>query len=96
MDVGVTVSAMSAGIVKDKTGMALRAGDVFMQAPQRIASSIVIELRNRTNRLPAGPGMAVLAGNGEGPVRIGHFCSRRVVGLPCAFLFGRHAKGKAE
>jgi len=62
VNVGVAVSAFVADVGKDHLGVAGSAGDAFVQAAQRIAGLIVIELGHGTDRLPAIDSVAVLAG----------------------------------
>ena len=53
MEVGVTVRAVLAHISKDRLHVALRASDTFMHAAQRVLCGVVIEFRDRPDRLPA-------------------------------------------
>src|SRR5580704_11837618 len=57
MNVGVAVGAIHARIGEYRLGMALGAGDTFMQAPQRILGFVVIELGHRADGLPPHRGM---------------------------------------
>jgi hypothetical protein len=71
MDIGVAVGTVASHVSKFKRHMAARAGDIRMQASQRKPRcGVVVELRDRANRLPADGGMAILAGNVDGAVRV--------------------------
>ena len=72
VDVGMAVGAMGAHILEDQTGMALGAGDLLMHAAQWVACVVVIELGIRPDGLPTGVTVALLAGNGDGAVRVGY------------------------
>lgn len=76
VNVGMTVLAALSHIGKYRLGMALDARHRLMHAAQRITSLIVIELRNRANRLPPVRGMAVLTGDVQIPVRTMGTCRR--------------------
>lgn len=62
VNVGMAVGALVADVAEYHLRVASRAGDAFMQAAQRIASLIVVKLRNCANRLPTVHRVAVLAG----------------------------------
>jgi len=61
MNVRVAVAATGPRVREHRLGMALRAGNVLVHAPQRKAGFVVIELRNSTDRLPSHRRVAVLA-----------------------------------
>lgn len=69
MDVGVAVRAVRSCVREDRLGVALSTGNALVQTSQRIAGLIVIELRHRTNGLPAHRSVAILAGDAEASVR---------------------------
>ena len=69
MNVGVAVSATGPRVREHWLGMALRAGNVLVHAPQRKAGFVVIEFRNCADRLPSHRGMAVLARDVQVAVR---------------------------
>lgn len=81
MNVGMAVCATRADIMKNQGCVALSTGHIFMHAAERITGLIVIEFRAGADRLPAGIGVAVLAGNGDRPMGIGHLRSRIYSGL---------------
>ncbi len=70
MYVGMAVCAMGAHILEDQIRMALRAGNFRMHAAQWVTRLIVVELRIRPDRFPACVAVALLAGDGDGAVRI--------------------------
>ena len=53
VNIGVTIRALRAHVGKHHLGVALRAGHALVQTAQRILCGVVIELRNRADRLPA-------------------------------------------
>lgn len=69
MNVGVAVAAAGPRVREHGLGMALRAGNVLVHAPQRKAGFVVIEFRNGADRLPSHRGVAVLAGDVQVAVR---------------------------
>jgi hypothetical protein len=69
MNVGVAVAAAGPCVREHWLGMALRAGNVLVHAPQRKAGFVVIEFRNCADRLPPHRGVAVLAGDIQVAVR---------------------------
>lgn len=84
--VGVAVLTIFGYIGENRFHMALRALHFLVHATQRIASLVVVELRNRTNRSPPRRGVAVLTRNREFSVRTS--CGflplvRRKVGAAC-------------
>jgi hypothetical protein len=62
VNIGVAVLASLSDISKYRLGMALRARHLFMHSAERILGLIVVEFRNRADRLPACSGVAILAG----------------------------------
>lgn len=75
MNVGVAIRAVLPHISEDRLDVALRAGNFFVHAAERIPRGVVVEFRNGANRNPAGVGVAVLARN-----------SKRAVRAPCGLL----------
>src|SRR5215467_4749749 len=70
MDISVAVSAGVADVGKNHLGVALGAGGQRrVHAAQGVAGFVVIKIRHRANWLPAGAGMARLAGEAEIAVR---------------------------
>ncbi len=69
VDIGVTILASVPHIIEDHLHVTLRACHGCVHTPQRIFRLVVIEFRNRANRLPSTGGMAVLARNVQIPVR---------------------------
>ena len=70
MDVGVAVCAFGAHIGEDKFCVALHTLHLCVHAAQRITGPVVIELRNTSDGLPAGEGVAILARDGDVAVRV--------------------------
>ena len=71
MNVCVTVCAMRTDFTEDEIRVALRTRNFLVHAAQRIAGGVVIEFGIGADRLPAGVGMTLLAGNGNRAMRIG-------------------------
>lgn len=69
VDIGMAVRAARAHVAEYRFGMALDAIDLRVHAAQRIAGCVVVELRDRADRLPARLCVAILAGNCQRPVR---------------------------
>lgn len=69
VNVGVAVRAIHTYIGEHRLGVALRAGHSLVQSAQRILGLIMVELGNRTNRLPSHRGVTVLAGDVQVAVR---------------------------
>ena len=65
VNVGMAIGALVAHVGKHRIGMALLAGNVLVQAAQRVPRLVVIEFRHFADRLPAAKRVAVLAGNVE-------------------------------
>jgi hypothetical protein len=63
MNVGVAVGTVRSGVREHRLGMTLGTSHSLVQAAKRIFRRVVIELRNRADRLPACGRMAVLAGD---------------------------------
>ena len=72
VDVGVTIRAMGAHILEDQAGVALRTGHLCMHSTQRITSMVMIEFGIRSNGFPTRIGMALLTGNRDRTMRVGH------------------------
>jgi hypothetical protein len=91
MNVSVAIGTIGSGVREHQLGVTLRASHSLVQAMQRVFRLIVIELRDRTDRLPTHRRMAVLAGNIEVPMRAAR--NRR---LPesCTRSEGNHSPGK--
>lgn len=70
MNIRVAVGTALAHIPEHQAGVALRAGHLGMHAAERISRLVVIEFRIGTDRLPAYIRVTVLAGDGDGTVRI--------------------------
>lgn len=70
MNIRMAIGAAGAYVLEDQTRMALHASDLLVHAAKRITGLVVVELRIRSDRLPACIGVAVLAGNGNRTVRI--------------------------
>ena len=85
VDIGVAIGALCAHIGEYGFGVALLATDACMQSAQWKFCPVVIELGHSADRLPAGKGMAVLAGNVQVSVR----AARRGIRLRLPSL--RHA-----
>jgi len=69
MDISMTVGAASPCIRENRLRVALRAGQILVQASQGKGGPVVIEFGNRTDRFPAELGMAILAGDVQVAVR---------------------------
>lgn len=61
MNVGVAVGTVRSGVREHRLGMTLGTSHSLVQAAKRIFRGVVIELRNRADRLPPCGRMAVLA-----------------------------------
>lgn len=70
MQIRVAIGAAGARFCEDEAGMALSAVDLHMHSAQRVGSAVVVEFRNTADRLPTCAGMAVLARNAYGTMRI--------------------------
>lgn len=70
VNIRMAICATSAHIFEYGTCMALRASDLLVHATQGVARSVVIELRNATDRLPTCICMAVFARDADRSVRI--------------------------
>lgn len=70
MYVRMAIGTMRAYIFEYQAGMAAHAGNFRMHAAQRITRLIMIELRIRADRFPVRIRVAILAGNGDCPVRV--------------------------
>lgn len=70
VNIGVAVGTIFANVREHRLNMALDAVHLFMHPAQGIVGLIVIEFRDSSYRTPTGSGMAVLARNGKGTVRV--------------------------
>jgi hypothetical protein len=70
MNVGMAIRTAGTRVSEDHAGVALSAAHLLVHPTQRISRLVMIEFGIRTNRLPANAGMAVLAGERQGAVRI--------------------------
>jgi len=68
VDVSVAVLTALADVRKNRLDVALDARHRLVHAAQRILGLVVIEFRNRPNRLPCTDRVAILAGNVQVPV----------------------------
>ena len=66
----VTIGAVLADVLEHRLHMACNALHFFVHAAKRIVRFVVIEFRHFPNGFPTGGRVAVLARNGERPVRI--------------------------
>lgn len=76
VNVGVAIGALFTNVRKDRLGVALNAAHAFVHATQRILGCVVIEFRNRADRLPSAQRMAVLTWDAEASVRTTRGCGR--------------------
>ena len=76
MYISMAIGAMGAYILENQRGVALRAANVLVHTPQRIAGVVVIELGDGADRLPTRERVTVLTRNGEGSVRAGDLGAR--------------------
>jgi hypothetical protein len=65
----VAILTVLAHVCEYRFYVALRALNFLVHATQRIPCFVVIKFRDGANGAPRSGGMAVLAGNGERPVR---------------------------
>jgi hypothetical protein len=70
VNIGMAAGTIAAYVLEHQIRVALRAGHLFVHASKRVASAVVIELRNTTNGLPARIRVAVFAGDADGAVWI--------------------------
>lgn len=63
MNIGVAVLALLADAGEHKTGMAVSAAYLHVHAAQSEVRLLMLELRDRSDRLPALCGVAIFAGN---------------------------------
>jgi hypothetical protein len=70
MNVGVAVGAAFADVLEDQAGMALVATHLLVHPAQWIAGLVMIELWGRSNGLPTGVGVAILARDRDGTMGI--------------------------
>ena len=69
VNIGMALGALRPHIREDRLRVALRAGDTRVHATQWILCRVVIELRNRADRLPSAQRVTVLTGNTQATVR---------------------------
>ena len=69
MNICMAILAALSDVREDWLDVTLRAVHLLVQSAQRILRLIVIEFRNGADRAPRGRCVAVLAGNGEIPMR---------------------------
>lgn len=69
MNISVTVCAAGPGISENWLGVALRTGQILVQASKGKGCPVVIEFGDRTDWFPAELGMAILAGEVQVPMR---------------------------
>jgi hypothetical protein len=69
VNIGVAILTVLAHVCEYRFYVALRALNFLVHATQRIPCFVVIKFRDGANGAPPSGGMAVLAGNGERPVR---------------------------
>ena len=69
VNIRVAIRAILAHVGEDGFRVAFRAAHFFMHSAKRITRGVVIEFGDGANRGPACAGMAVLARNGQRPVR---------------------------
>ena len=72
MQIGMAICALLTDIFENEADMALGAGYLLVHSAQGIACAVVVEVRDLADRPPTRVGVAVLAGNGERTMRIGH------------------------
>jgi len=70
MYIRMTVGTSNPCFFKNEVFMAQAARNARMHSAQREAGFVVVEIRVRPNRAPAGRGVAILTGNREGAVRV--------------------------
>lgn len=68
VNISVAVLAALAYVSEDEFDVALRAGHCLVHAAKRVAGLIVVEFRDRSDRLPRARGVAVLAGQVQAAV----------------------------
>ena len=72
MDIRVAICAMGTYIFEDQVSVALSTCHFLVHAAQGITSVVMIELWTRAYRFPTRVRVALLAGNGNGAVRVRH------------------------
>jgi hypothetical protein len=70
MDVRMTVGTPDSRFGKNEVLMARAARNTRMHSTQREAGFVVVEIRMRTNRAPAGRRVAIFTGERKGAVRV--------------------------
>lgn len=98
VNIRVAIGATLADVLEDEAGMALGAAHLLVHAAQWIARLVVIELRNGPDGLPTGVGVAILAGNGQRTMRVGHLGLWTSNAWPrvVLWLLRRHAEQQRE
>lgn len=81
MNISVAIRTLRAYIAEYRFGVAIDASHLGVHAAQRIAGLVVIKFRNRPDRLPARKGVAILAGDRDGAMRITCLKCRRTAVL---------------
>jgi len=76
VNVSVAIRALLADVGEHKIRVARRTGQLLMHSAQGILRVIVIELRNRADRLPTRTGVTCLTRHRERAMRIGNFGTR--------------------
>lgn len=67
--VGVTIRAVFAHIGEDGLDVALRAGDIYVEAAEGVARGVVTKFGDRPDRAPVCVRVAILTRNGQRAVR---------------------------
>ena len=96
MDVGVAVLAILPHVGEDGFHMALYALHAFVHAPQRISCFVVIELGNCLDGPPSRRGVAVVAGDGQRPMRTASVAALRLRKPSAACWPGEQQHPKCE
>jgi hypothetical protein len=65
----VAIGAIFPNVGEDRLDMAARAGNFFVHAAKRVTRGVVVEFWNGANGGPTRAGMAIFAGDIQGPVR---------------------------
>ena len=86
VNIGVTVLTLLAGVGKHRLNVALRALHFFVHPPQWILRFVVIKFRHGADGAPSAGGVAVFAGNLQGPVRASRGFALRFRPSRCGWL----------
>ena len=81
MNIGMAIRAFGAHIRKHRLRVTRRAGNICVQAAQRILRFAVIKFWNRPNRFPSCLRMTILARDSQRPVRTPRAVRRRRTAL---------------